>query len=71
MPDNKKYQIETTRPEPYLDDLGKVVQGFTVTVKLTEFDELQEIQVSSLSPEIVKPIIEKLLSDREALRDLG
>jgi len=67
----KKYQIEKTRPDPYLDETGSVVNGFSVRVRFTAFDEVHEIQTPDLKPDTVKNLIEDLLSQREAISDLG
>ena len=66
-----KYIIQNTAPSLYLDRAGKAVNGFTVYVLFTEFDELHNLNVASLAENVVKPEVEKLLAQREALAKLG
>jgi len=66
-----EYSIQNTAPALYLDRSGKAVNGFTVYVLLTEFDELHNFNVASLSEKDVKPMVETLLSQRKALAKLG
>lgn len=71
MVDSKKYQIEKTLTTTYLGENDQVISGFTLRVRLIEFDELHEINVPDLSPENVSLIIDQVVKDREAVRDLG
>lgn len=72
MIDNvKKYQIEKATPTTYLDKLDKVINGFLVRFVVVEFDETYEINLPDIETDTVKEAIEKLISDREAIRDLG
>jgi len=66
-----EYQVTRTQPTVYLDEGGKPVRGFLVTVRFTEFKEIHEIHVDSLNPSTVKAAIETLLAERQALADLG
>jgi hypothetical protein len=65
------YAIQSTAPALYLDKAGKAVNGFTVYVLLTEFDELHNLNVPSLAEKDVKPAVETLLAQRQALAKLG
>ena len=67
----KAYKIEKTRPDQWLSELDTVISGFAVTVRLKDFDELHTVRVESLETSEVKPVIEKLLKDRQALDELG
>lgn len=71
MVDEKKYQIEKTLTTTYLGENDQVISGFTLRVRLIEFDELHEINVPDLSPENVSLKIDQVVKDREAVRDLG
>ena len=65
------YVVERTQPTVYLDKAGRPVQGFAVYVLLTDFDELHEVRVPSLSPDAVQVAVELLLGQRTALTALG
>ena len=65
------FVVERTQPTVYLDKAGRPVQGYAVYVLLTEFDELHEVRVPSLSPDIVQAAVELLLEQRAALAALG
>jgi len=65
------YRIERTQPTVYLDKGGRPVQGFTVYVMLTDFDEVHEVNVPSLNPTVVGAAVEELLTYRTALSQLG
>lgn len=65
------YNIERTQPTVYLDKGGRAVQGFTVYVLLADFDEVHELRVPSLSPDIVSEAAKALVEQRTALAELG
>jgi len=65
------YRIERTQPTVYLDKGGRAVQGFTVYVDLVDFDEIHELHVPSLDPDIVSEAATKLLEQRTNLAALG
>jgi len=65
------YRVERTQPTVYLDKGGRPVQGFTVYVLLTGFDEVHEVNVASLNPDVVGAAVEELLTYRVALSQLG
>jgi len=65
------YRIERTQPTVYLDKGGRAVQGFTVYVLLHDFDEVHELRVPSLSPDVVSEAAEALIKQRTALAGLG
>lgn len=66
-----EYKIERTQPTVYLDDGGRPIRGFIVTVRLTEYNEIHEIHVPDLGLETVGGSIETLLAQRQALAVLG
>lgn len=65
------YHIERTQPTVYLDKGGRAIQGFTVYVFLDDFDEVHELRVPSLSPDVVSKAAEALVEQRTALAELG
>jgi len=71
MTEGKRYKVEKTRPETYLDNANEVVTGFSIRVRLFDYDEIHDLQLPNLNPETVKAEIEKLLADRDAVNDLG
>ncbi len=66
-----KYQVEKTAPTTYLDARGNAVKGFVVFVHLTDYDESHEVYVPSLDENTVKKAIEKLVTNRDKLANLG
>jgi len=66
-----KYRVERTQPTVYLDKGGRAVQGFTVYVELGDFDEIHELHVPSLDPDVVSEVADKLLEQRTNLAALG
>lgn len=66
-----EYKVENVQPDVYLDQGGKPVRGYLVRVSLLKFAEIHDIQVPSLEPAIVEAAIEILLTNREALAQLG
>ena len=65
------YVIETQKPSTFLDKRGEPVQGFLIQGTLLPWDETFNLQVESLSPEVVKPLLEQLVEDRENLDKLS
>jgi len=65
------FRVQRTAPTVYLDGTGNAVNGFQVQVYLPEFDETHLINVKSLDPAVVRPVAEKLYSDRKALASIG
>jgi len=65
------YTITHTEPWTYLNDLRNPVQGFRVTFTIVSLNETHTAYVPSLDPATVKPVIDRLLKDREGLMTLG
>lgn len=61
------YMVLGTQPYSYIDDLNRVVNGYRVTFKIIEFDEIATVDAPSLAPEIVKPKILEIVKNRKAL----
>lgn len=66
-----KYQVTRVQNTVYLDNAGKAVQGFTVSVALPELAETIDIKVPSIDAKIVAAEIDTLITNREALSKLG
>ena len=65
------YVIQRTAPTVYLDQTGAAVNGFKVTVYLSQFDETHFINVPSLDPAVVTAEADKLEKNRAALAALS
>ncbi|MEW5992945.1 MAG: hypothetical protein AB1744_00930 [Candidatus Zixiibacteriota bacterium] len=65
------YEIERTASTVYLDARGNAVQGYIVYVHLLDYDELLDVRVPNLKKETVKAALDALVSNRDALRELG
>jgi len=65
------YKVERTQPTVYIDKGGRPIQGFIVYVHLVDFDEIHELSVPSLSPDIVSAAADDLIEQRQALAELG
>lgn len=68
---NRKYTIINTVPTTFIGELGKVVNGFTVSVTLMKWNEVHQLQVNSLDNKLVADAVEKLYQQREGLDKLG
>ena len=65
------YVIERTQPTIFLNRAGRAVPGFLVYVMLVEFNELHEVNVETLDPEVVAGEVGTLMAHRRALAELG
>lgn len=64
------YTIEAQQPQTYIDQ-GVPVTGFLIQARLHEFNELVQINVPSLEPELIDARIQELLDQRRKLAELG
>jgi hypothetical protein len=64
---NMGYTILGTQPYTYLDDMGRVTNGYRVTFRMDEFGETAFVDVPSLAPQVVQPKIAQIVKDRKAL----
>jgi hypothetical protein len=62
-----EYEVIRTQPYTYLDDTGRVVNGFRVDFRITAYDEVHTVNTNSLSQGVVGPAIDKVVKDRKAL----
>lgn len=65
------FAIENTQNTLYLDKGGQPVNGYRIRVRLLQWDELHDINVPSMDPQVVAEAIQKLIAQRQALADLG
>ena len=71
MAEEREFVVERTTDTVYLDEGNNPISGFTVTVRLIEFNELHSLDLPNLRAETVKAAAENLLEDRRSLADLG
>ena len=62
-----EYTVAKTQPWTYVNEVGDLVDGFRVFVKLTTFDEMHYVYTPSLKKEVVSKRIASLLEDRKTL----
>jgi hypothetical protein len=66
------FKIESQITTTYVDPKsGDPIRGFEVTATLYPWDEFVRILVPSLKTEVVEPILDELVEQREALDKLG
>ena len=66
------FKVERQFSTTYLNPIsGDPVQGFEVTGTLFPWVEPFRIQVPSLDPKVVKPILDELIDQREGLDKLS
>jgi hypothetical protein len=70
MPDIPLYKIVWQQPAVYLDG-GIPTQGFLVRAKLLAFNEVVEVNVTTLDPDTVNELILERLENRIKLDKLG
>lgn len=66
-----KYRVSGTQPTTYITERGTAVNGYLLYITLPDLNETLEARVTTLDPATVKPIVEKLVNDREGLINLG
>lgn len=62
--------IVRSQPTVYINETGQPVNGFLVTVKFNNYNETHEIRVPNMDVNTIKPVIAKLLDDRDSLAEL-
>ncbi len=65
------FVIETQKPSTFVNKRGEPVQGFLIQGTLLPWDEPFNLQVESMNTEVVKPLLEQLIEDRENLEKLS
>lgn len=65
------YTIIDTQPTVYQDKNKGVVNGVLVRFTMQAYDEVHEVRVPELKVDLVKTAIEKAVTERDALAELG
>ncbi len=65
------FVVETQKPTTFVNKRGEPVQGFLIQGTLLPWDEPFSLQVESMNTEVVKPLLEQLIEDRENLEKLS
>lgn len=60
-----------SQPSIITNERGMATQGFVVEVSFPEFDEIYDVRVDSLEPDVVKTAAEKLYAQRAGVRALN
>ncbi len=63
----QEFVVLATQPWVYTDATNRVVNGFRVFFRIVAFDEVHELFVPNLSPDVVKAAISKMVKDRTDL----
>jgi len=67
---DKKYKVVNTVRTTYLNNQNQAVEGYRVYFDMLDYDEGSNVLVSSLDEKIVKPAIEAVIKQRDALANL-
>jgi len=65
------YKVSSVAQSVYLDDRGKAINGYALTVDLIEFGETVTVNVPSTDPGVAKAAIGALVKNRRALAELS
>ena len=71
MADEREFTVERTSDTVYLDEGNNPIQGFEVTIRLIQFDELHTLNVPNIREETVEAAATRLLAQRQILAKLG
>jgi hypothetical protein len=66
-----KCQVKSARPDVFLDDQGKAINGWSLTVYLVDFNETHQVRVATQDKKEAAQKISTLIAWRESLLDLG
>jgi hypothetical protein len=64
------YSIEWQQPTTYLDQ-GQPVRGYVVQVRVHEFNEIFQVYVPVIDPQLIDSKVKALIAERKQLADLG
>lgn len=67
----KRFQVISTEPYPYVDKSGRMVRGVLVRVHLLDYDEYHEIIASKPDTANIAKEINAFLAVRDELDQLG
>jgi len=71
MADEVKFRIERVQNVTYLDEARNVVDGFQVTFRMLDFDEVRTVNVPTDDPIDIEGAALLAVERREALASLG
>ena len=71
MADEVKFRIERVQNITYLDEARNVVDGFQVTFRMLDFDEVRTVNVPTDDPIDIESAALLAVERREALASLG
>lgn len=71
MTDVKKYEVKHVQNMAYVNQAGRVINGFALLLYLPEFDEETTINVPNSNPATVKAAAEKYYNNRKKFAELG
>jgi len=71
MADEVKFRIERVQNVTYLDEARNVVDGFQVTFRMLDFDEVRTVNVPTDDPIDIETAALLAVERREALASLG
>lgn len=71
MAQRKIYQITSSSASTFLDNSGRVVNGFVIWVTLLEWNESYPLNVKSLDPKLIDETVKDLITKRQGLDNLG
>jgi len=71
MADEVKFRIERVQNVTYLDEARNVVDGFQVTFRMLDFDEVRTVNVPTDDPIDIESAALLAVERREALASLG
>jgi len=71
MADEVKFRIERVQNVTYLDEARNVVDGFQVTFRMLDFDEVRTVNVPTDDPIEIEAAALLAVERREALASLG
>ena len=71
MADEVKFRIERVQNITYLDEARNVVDGFQVTFRMLDFDEVRTVNVPTDDPIDIETAALLAVERREALASLG
>jgi hypothetical protein len=66
-----KYVVDKTESTTYVDRTNAVVNGFSVTFTLSQYDETYTIQVPALNASLIEAEVKRISDERDKLAKLG
>ena len=66
-----EYKILSSEPSTYLDKGQGVVNGVLIRFRIIAYDEVHEVRIPKMDTALAKKAIEAIVSERDALAELG